>query len=93
MPDPVRLVNRSIALLKRMGMTEVQAAAVVMNVAFITRHVWLDATDADFMWILQVITCAQERAGIPVAPITDYTGDEYGNGSSGGTSRATTAAD
>ena len=71
MPDAIRLVHRSLGVLQRIGMTEQQGLAVVIDVA---RDVLFRLTDAGFRdtdWLVQVVQIAEARAAAPVPSITD----------------------
>lgn len=82
MPEPARIVGRSIALLRRLGLTESQAAVTVYSVALQVRE-RLDITGhGDSYWVAGLIASARDRMLVPSPSITEQNGNDYGDGSS-----------
>lgn len=71
MPDPERLVSRSVSLLSRLGMTEDQALAIVLVAARNTAAQLVGLGVADVSWVLAVIRIAQAKGSVSAPSETD----------------------
>lgn len=83
MPDPDRVVTRSVGVLKHLGMTRQAALETVVLAAMAVRRRLIAEGHADSSWPEQVIAAALERVEVPGPSDTDHTGDDHGDGSSG----------
>lgn len=88
MPDPERLVARSVSLLKRLGFTEREACLTIVEVA-ITLHVRLvNAGDPDQPWLLEVGLAVLSR--LARLPKPDQQHAEVSDGNRGGSRAGST---
>lgn len=87
MPNPDRLVRRSLTMLRSIGYSDVAALTIVKVTARLVRE-QLDAagyTDTD--WLDQVATIAQDRLASHHPSDTDHRRSDHGDGPGGRTGR------
>lgn len=79
MPDPHRVVTRSVAMLTRQGFTERQALHITYRAA---RHAWAALTAIsmdDIGWLRLIWQDAEARPGFTTSPDTDTAEAHHGD--------------
>lgn len=88
MPDPVRLVARSVSVLKRLGLTEREACLMIWQVANALHLRFAESGEQPQPWLTDIGHAVLTR--VARLPKPDQASTEVGNGNRGGSRTGST---
>lgn len=80
MPDPDRLVRRSVTLMQRLGMSEADALTMVLSIAAQVRLCASAAGQADVRWVDDILVNAGARLARFTPSYSDREANEHADG-------------
>ena len=80
MPDPVRVVGRSVAMLRRLGLSEGPALDVIVVVASRAYHLASEQSPGFRLWLTDIMDTAINRQSSLSKSRADREGNDHANG-------------